>query len=136
MPTRLRLFYSGLMAALLMIPLVALYRDLAARSDIWWTPMPMALSLAEARDRVEIYAQGQRLDSLLSRTQLSIADPAGPRVLAAEDVRLRFNNWDRVRVGRMSRFLANAAACGGVIVLLVLVATGRLAYRGEKDPIR
>ena len=112
------------------------YRDLAARSDIWWTPMPMALSLAEARDRVEIYAQGQRLDSLLSRTQLSIADPAGSRVLAAEDVRLRLNNWDRARVGRMSRLLANAAACGGVIVLLVLVATGRLAYRGEKDPIR
>ena len=55
MPPRLRLFYSFLTAGLLLIPVVALYSELSKRSDIWWTPPPMAASLTESRDRVEIY---------------------------------------------------------------------------------
>ncbi|PYP58229.1 MAG: hypothetical protein DMD40_05925 [Gemmatimonadetes bacterium] len=49
MPTRLRVFYSLLTGALLFIPVVALYSELAKRSDIWWTPPPSALSFATGR---------------------------------------------------------------------------------------
>src|SRR5256885_3121966 len=102
MPLRLRLFFSALIVALLLIPATALYRELSSRSDRWWTPPPMAPSLSESQDRVEIYVRGKLLGALLEARQLSVADGAGPSVLGADDIRLRVNNWDRVRVDRKS----------------------------------
>jgi len=134
MPPRLRIFYSLLTASLLLIPVVALYSELAKRSDMWWTPPPKTLSLAESADRVEIYARGRPLGTLLEQGQVSIGDGAGSRVVRAEEIGLRFNNWDRVRVQRLPRLLFYAAWCGAGVVLLLLIATGRLAYRGEHAP--
>jgi hypothetical protein len=92
----------------------------------------MALSLSESRDRVEIYVRGKPLGALLGARQLSVADGAGPNVLGVDEIRLRFNNWDRVRVVRLPMLLMYAASCGGGIVLLLLIATGRLVYRSER----
>jgi hypothetical protein len=132
MPPRIRLFYSGLIAVLLLIPSsLALYRELSKRSDIWWTPAAMALSLPAAQDRVEIYVRGTPLGTLIDRKQLWIIDQASRSAIDAQDIGLRFNNWDRIRGGRVPLLLFYAAACGAGVVLLVLVATGRLAYRGE-----
>ena len=135
MPGRLRLFFSVLTATLLLIPAVALYSELARRSDIWWTPPAMALSLTQSHDRVEIYARGRPLDSLVKAKQLLIREEAGPSVLNAGDIGLRFNNWDRVRAARIPVLLTYAAACGAGLVLLLLIATGRLAYRGDTTPV-
>ncbi len=135
MPPRLRVFYSVLTAALLFIPAVALYSELSKRSDIWWTPQSMALSLADSKDRVEVYARGQALGTLLDRKQLSMSDGTASRLLTAQDIGLRFNNWDRVRAERLRLLLFYAAACGFGAALLLVIATGRLAYRGEK-PLR
>jgi len=135
MPLRLRLFFSVLIVALLLIPATPLYRELSSRSDIWWTPLPMAPSLSESQDRVEIYVRGKPLGALLEARQLSVADGAGPSVLGADEIRLRFNNWDRVRVARFPMLLMYAASCGGGVVLLLLIATGRLAYRGERGSV-
>ena len=135
MPLRLRLFFSALIAALLLIPATALYRELSGRSDIWWTPLPMAPSLSESRDRVEIYVRGKPLGDLLEARRLSLADEAGPSVLGADEIRLRFNNWDRVRVVRLPILLMYAASCGGGAALLLLIATGRLAYRRERGSL-
>ncbi len=52
MPPRLRIFYSLLTASLLLIPVVALYSELAKRSDMWWTPPPKTLSLVIATGRL------------------------------------------------------------------------------------
>jgi hypothetical protein len=131
MPSRIRLFYSGLIAVLLLIPALALYRELSRRADIWWTPAAMALSLPAAQDRVEIYVRGTPLGTLVDRKQLWIIDQAGRSAISAQDIGLRFNNWDRIRGARVPLLLLYAAACGAGVVLLVLVATGRLAYRGE-----
>src|SRR6266516_489190 len=76
MPPRLRLFFSILTGVLLLLPALALYRELSRRSDIWWTPPPMALSLSESQDRVEIYVRGKPLGALLEAKQLSVADAA------------------------------------------------------------
>src|SRR5713101_67460 len=78
MPPRLRLFYSALIGVLLLIPALALYRELSRRSDIWWTPPIMALSLTESQDRVKIYARGRPLGALLDAKQLWIKDEADP----------------------------------------------------------
>jgi len=130
MPPRLRLFYLVLTGVLLLIPALALYRDLSGPADIWWTPPAMAITLAESQDRVQIYARGRPLGAVLDAKQLWIKDEAGSGPLGAHEIGLRLNNWDRVRAARLPALLVYAAACGGGLVLLLVVATGRLAYRG------
>ena len=130
MPPRLRLFYSVLTGVLLLIPALALYRDLSGPADIWWTPPAMAITLAESQDRVQIYARGRPLGAVLDAKQLWIKDEAGSGPLGAHEIGLRLNNWDRVRAARLPALLVYAAVCGGGLVLLLVVATGRLAYRG------
>jgi hypothetical protein len=135
MPLRHRIFFSALAGALFLIPALALYRELWTRPDIWWTPPPMAVSLSDSRDRVEVYVRGKPLGALLAAGQLTMTDQAGSSALGANEIGLRFNNWDRVRAARLPMLLLHAASCGGGAVLLLLIATGRLAYRGEKQPI-
>lgn len=134
MPPRLRLFFSLLTASLLFIPVVALYSELSKRSDIWWTPPAYALSLTESRDRVQIFAEGRPFETLLEQRQVSITDGAASHVLTGQEIGLRFNNWDHVRAQRLPLLLTYAAACGAGVVVLLIVATGRLAYRGERPP--
>ena len=135
MPTRLRVFYSLLTGALLFIPVVALYSELAKRSDIWWTPPPSALSLTESEDRVRIFAEGRPLATLVDQKQVSITDGATSHVLTPQEIGLRFNNWDRVRVQRLPILLIYSAAIGAGLVVILVTATGRLAYRGERPAV-
>jgi hypothetical protein len=93
----------------------------------------MLVPLAESTDRVEIYARGKPLAALLQAGQLRIAEEGGPSTLATKDVGLRFNNWDRVRVERLPLLLVYAAVCGVTACMFLLVLTGRLAYRGERE---
>ena len=135
MPPRLRLFYSGLTLGLLLIPAVALYSELARRSDIWWTPPAMASTLGDSRDRVEIYMGDKPLAARLTAQQLWIRDETGSRVVGADEIRVRFNNWERMRTGRLPLLLVCAAALGAGLVIFLVIATGRLAYRGEREPV-
>jgi len=133
MPPRIRLVFAGLSLVLFLVAAVPLYGELSRRSDIWWTPHTMLVPLAESRDRVEIYARGKPLTALLQAGQLRIAEEGGSITLAASDVGLRFNNWNRVRVERLSLLLVSAAGCGVTACMFLLVITGRLAYRGERE---
>ena len=135
MPQRLRLFYSTLTGVLLLIPALALYRSLSGPADIWWTPPAMALSLTESQDRVQIYARGRPLGALLDAKQLWIKDEAASTPLGAQEIGLRLNNWDHVRAARLPGLLVYAAVCGAGVVLLLLIATGHLAYRGEREAV-
>jgi len=94
----------------------------------------MLVPLAESTDRVEIYASGKPLAALLQAGQVRIAEEGGSSTLAASDVGLRFNNWNRVRVERLPILLVRASACGAIACLFLLILTGRLAYRGEREP--
>ena len=134
MPARLRMFYSGLTLIALILPALFVYRALATRSDIWWTPLPLAATLGDSGDRIEIYVGGKPLAAVLAAHHLWIQDQTGSRALSGEEIRVRFNNWDRVRVSRLPVFLACAAVFGGGLVALLLILTGSLAYRGEREP--
>ncbi len=133
MPPRIRLVFALLSQVLFLVAAVPLYGELSRRSDIWWTPHAMLVPLAESTDRVEIYARGKPLAALLQAGRLRIAEEGGSSTLAASDVGLRFNNWDRVRVERPSLLLVYAAGCGVSACMFLLVLTGRLAYRGERE---
>jgi hypothetical protein len=133
MPLRIRIFFSTLSLALFFVAAIPLYRELSLRSDIWWTPHAMLVPLAESKDRVEIYARGKPFAALLQAGQLRIAEEGGSSTLETSDVGLRFNNWDRVRVEHLPLLLVYAAGCGVTACMFLLVLTGRLAYRGERE---
>ena len=133
MPPRVRLVHATLSLVLFIVAAASLYGELSRRSDIWWTPYAMLVPLAESTDRVEIYARGKPLAPLLQTGQLRIAEDGASSTLAASDVGLRFNNWDRVRAQRLPLLLAYAAACGVTGCVFLLVLTGRLAYREERE---
>ncbi len=133
MPARIRLTSGILSVVFFLISAATLYRELSARSDIWWTPYAMLVPLAESKDRVEIYARGKSLAGLLQTGQLRIAEEGGSSTLATGDIGLRFNNWDRVRAERLPLLLAYAAVCGITACIFLLVLTGRIAHRAERD---
>ena len=133
MPPRIRLVFSALSLVFFLMAAVPLYRELSRRSDIWWTPHAMAVPFTESTDRVEIYARGKPLAALLQAGQLRIAEGGGCTVVAPSEVGLRFNNWDRVRAERLPLLLVYAAVCGVTALMFLLVLTGRLAYRGERE---
>lgn len=135
MPPRQRLLFAGLAGLLFVIPSVALYRNLSRPPDIWWTPPQLALSLAESQNRVEIYVQGQPLRGLVSTGQLLLAGEGGPTTLEPAAVRLRFNNWDRVRASWLPMLLTYAAAAGAGAMLLILIAIKRIAFRPERASV-
>ena len=97
MPPRIRFFFAAMTATFFFIAAMPLYRELSRRRDIWWTPPTMLPSLAESADRVEIYARGRPLAALLEGGQVRLGEDARTSALAPDEVRLRFNNWDRVR---------------------------------------
>jgi hypothetical protein len=134
MPPRIRRAFSLMCLALFFVAAVPLYREFSQRRDIWWTPYAMRVPLADGKDRVEVYVRGKPLAALLEGGELRIAENGAWGTLATSDIGLRFNNWDRVRVQRLPLLLTYAGGCGVAACMLLLVLTGRLAYRGEREP--
>ena len=135
MPPRIRFLFSTMMLALFFVAALPLYRELSRRPDIWWTPRTMLIPLGESTDRVKIYALGQPLTDLLQAGQVRLAEGGSMRVLTANEIGLRFNNWERVRAERVPVLLASAAGCGIAALMLLMILTGRLAWRGERGAL-
>lgn len=136
MPPRVRMVFAAMLFTLFLIPALAIYRELSKPADIWWTPRPLMVPFTESADRVEVYVRGKSLGTLLEAGQLGIIGETPASALVRSDVGFRFNNWDRVRAQRIPILLGYAAVCGMTATLLLVVLTGRLAYRGEKEAIR
>ena len=132
MPHRVRLTLTIMSLAVLLTTALPIVRELTRRTDIWWTPQALLVPLAEGGTRVEVYAKGQPLANLLQAGQVQVLDEGRPVSLALEDVGLRFNNTDRVRAERLPRLLVSAAFFGACALYLLLLLTGRLAYREER----
>jgi len=135
MPPRIRFLFATLMFTLFFVAAVPLYREVSRRRDIWWTPRTMLIPLAESTDRVEIYARGQPLTTLLQAGQVRVAEGGSVRVLTTGEISLRFNNWERVRAEGLPVLVASAAGCGVAVVMLLLIMTGRLTWRGERGAL-
>jgi hypothetical protein len=127
--------FAVIIFVLFLIPALALYGELSKRADIWWTPRPLMVPPTQATDRVEVYVRGKPLVVLLEAGQLRVMDEASASILATSDFGFRFNNWDRVRAQRIPILLGYAAMCGATATLFLLLVTGRLAYRGEKEAV-
>ena len=99
-------------------------------SDIWWTPKTLSVPLANASDRVEIYVHDTPLEEQIGAGRIQLVTNAGPTSIAGPDVRLRFNNWDRVRAQKLPILIGAAFCAGASSILLLLGILGRLPKRG------
>ena len=117
----LQLVFLVVPVGLLLASALKLFAFFHQGSDIWWTPLPMATPLVESGDRVEVYAGGTELRTLLGAGQVRIAG----NVIAAGDVRVRFNNWDRTRAEQIPMLLVYGFTIGAALVLIAFTLTGR-----------
>ena len=124
-PSQMRRFWLFFGIAILLIPASHLFRFFTQRSDIWWTPKALSVSLLESSDRVQIYVRGELLQEQLRAQRLRVLTDQGLVTPRESEVTLRFNNHDRVRAQQIPTLLSAAAGAGvaGMVVLLTILGT-------------
>ncbi len=105
-----------------------------ADSSIWWTPRSMALSLAETEDHFELYVGSNLLQDLVEGEALTVRDAEGrERPVSVADIRVRINNWDRVRADHLRDGVAAALGLGVSATLLIVGIVSRASRRNAKE---
>jgi hypothetical protein len=101
-----------------------LVRFFTQPADIWWTPKALGLSLADTSDRVEIYVRGVSLQEYVRAGRVQLLADTGATPITESEMRLRFNNWDRIRAQRIPSLLSAGLALGASGVLLLFGILG------------
>ena len=117
----LQLVFLVVPVGLLLASALKLFAFFHQRSDIWWTPLSMSAPLALSSDRAEVYVRGTDLRILADSGQLRI----GGAAIRADDIRVRFNNWDRTRAEQIPMLLVYGFTVGAALVLIAFTLTGR-----------
>lgn len=99
-------------------------RFFVERADIWWTPKVHGLSLADASDRVEIYVRDVALQEHVKAGRVQLLTDTSATPVTESDIRLRFNNRDRVRAQRIPTLLAAGIGLGASGVFFLLGVLG------------
>jgi hypothetical protein len=112
--------------AFFLMSAVQLVRFFNQRADIWWTPKPLGLALADATDRVEVYVGEVALLQHVKVGRVQLLTDTGTRPVMESDIRLRFNNWDRIRAERIPSLMGVGIALGasGVFFLFGVLGWG------------
>ena len=123
---RLRAFLLMFGGIFFLMSALQLVRYFNQRADIWWTPRDLALPLADTSDRVEVYVRDVALAEQIKAGRVQVLTDTGARPVAESDIRLRFNNWDRIRAERISSVLSAGIGLGasGVLFLFGLLGWG------------
>jgi hypothetical protein len=117
--SRLR-FFSVLFGTILFaISLFNIVRLWHTPEDIWWTPQAQAVAFPAASNRVDVYIGEERLGPMLSQGRLWAGDLAHSRLVQAQEVRLVFNNRDRVLADRIPALMSFAAGAGAGLAMLL-----------------
>ena len=101
--------------------------------DIWWTPMSSALPLQETTGTFEMYLSRELLQSHMERGSLSAVDKSGrPYRVAAGDIKVRLNNWNKIQASLLHGAVFSAFALGGSLAFLILGIAKQIEER-KKD---
>ena len=87
-------------------------------ADIWWTPKTLSLRLGDSSDRVQVYVRDVDLREHVKTGRVQLVTDTGEAPITESDVRLRFNNWDRIRAQRIPSLLGTGIGLGAAGVLL------------------
>ena len=101
-----------------------LVRFFNQRADIWWTPKALGLPLADASDRVELYVRDVALLEHVKAGRVQLLTDTGARPVMQSDIRLRFNNWDRIRAERIPSLLGVGMTLGASGVFFLFGVLG------------
>jgi hypothetical protein len=123
--SRLRTFSIVFGTILLAVSLFNIVRLWRAPENIWWTPRPLAVAFPDAGDRVDVYIGEERLGPMLAQGRLWAGDLSHSRLVQAQEVRLVFNNRDRVLVDRIPALMSFAAGAGAGLALLLFAWLGK-----------
>ncbi|WDN89751.1 hypothetical protein BuS5_02719 [Desulfosarcina sp. BuS5] len=89
--------------------------------DMWWTPKSMALPLSTTRHNFELFVNGDLLQEHLDRGSLSATDEQGKRYeLVPEDIKVRFNNWHKVKSAMLHTAVWEAFMLGISLMSLIV----------------
>jgi hypothetical protein len=110
-----------------------LYRAYGTERDIWWTAVTMPLSVEETEDDFRLSIAGKPLREHLAEGSLFALDSEGEEYrVVSEDVKVRVNNWNKVKSSILESAVATGVALGAVITVLVIGLVE--VYRKRKRP--
>lgn len=73
-----------------------------SNKDSWWTPMTMALSLDQTRPEFELYLKKELLQKHIEKGTLLVAnDGENLSKLVLGDIKIRLNNWNKVKAEKL-----------------------------------
>ena len=92
-----------------------------SNKDNWWTPMSMALSLDQTRPEFELYLKKELLQKHIEKGTLLVANDGGnPSKLISGDIKIRLNNWNKVKAEKLKYAVFTAFFLGASIALLII----------------
>src|SRR5262249_26463154 len=115
------LVFGGIFSLLSALQLVMFFNQ---RTDIWSTPKALSLPLADASDRVEVYVAEVALPEQVKAGRVQLRTDAGARPVMDSDIRLRFNNWDRIRAEKIPSLLGFGIVLGAAGVFFLFGVLG------------
>ena len=123
---RLRTFLLIFGGAFFVLSALQIVRFLSQPADIWWTPKVLGLPLADTSDRVEVYVRDVALQEHVRAGRVQLLTDTGATPVTESDMRLRFNNWDRIRAQRIPSLLTAGIGLGasGVFFLFGVLGWG------------
>lgn len=106
------------------------------RRDIWWTPLELALPLSAAASEVELYLGGELLQRQVERGALAVKDDKGVmRPIAPAEIKIRRNNWQKIRGERLHGAVFAALSLGISLSCLVFGIAQHVQSRKEPQSI-
>ena len=118
---RYLLIFGGVFFLMSALQLVRFFNQPA---DIWWTPKALGLPLADTSDRVEVYVRGVALQEHVKAGRVQLLTDTGATPVTESEMRLRFNNWDRIRAQRIPSLLSAGIGLGASGVLFLFGVLG------------
>jgi len=106
-------------------------RFFARPSDIWWTPKALSFPLTDVSDRVQVYVRELPLQDHVRAGRIRLLIDAEATAVTESDIRLRFNNWDRVRGQSIPSLLTAAVGLGASGVFLLFGVLGWVPTKPE-----
>ncbi|MGX9726250.1 MAG: hypothetical protein ACTFAK_02675 [Candidatus Electronema sp. VV] len=102
------------------------------RSDIWWTPMELALPLPAAAKEFELYLGDELMQRQVERGALAVQNENGAmRPVAPAEIKIRLNNWQKIRAERLHGAVFAALSLGISLTCLVFGIARHLRERKE-----
>ncbi|HOG10175.1 MAG TPA: hypothetical protein PLD26_06565 [Smithella sp.] len=102
-----------------------------SNKDSWWTPMTMALSLDQTRPEFELYLKKELLQKHIEKGTLLVAnDGENLSKLVLGDIKIRLNNWNKVKAEKLKYAVITAFFLGASIALLII---GLMRFLADKE---